>query len=216
MRSSTASGSSSSTDLVVAPGADPGAIAMQFDGADAVTIDKDGDLVLRAAGVDMRLRKPFIYQNVGGTQKQVAGGYALAESEAGSRTPRVTFSIGDYDRGQPLVIDPVLTVAYSALLGGSQSLGMTTNSGQDIAVDAFGSAYIAGLTTTTDFNVENPLQATLLGRTDAFIVKLNPSGSALVYATYFGGSAGGGTGEFEGPPATWRRGSRWMPTATPT
>ena len=185
-------------DLVVAPGANAGLVRLEFDGADDMRVDADGDLVLRTRGNDLRLRKPVIYQNVKGVRKPIAGAYALSP-----KTRQVTFTVGDYDRSLPLVIDPVLAIVYSSLLGGTDPFGFfSMTSGQAIAVDAAGSAYVVGMTTATDFPTVNALQSTRLGSADAFIVKYHPSGSSLVYATYFGGSAGGGSGEFEGPPTT--------------
>ncbi len=58
-----------------------------------------------------------------------------------------------------------------------------------IAVDSAGNAYIAGDTDSTDFPSVNPLQAANDGGYDAFITELKGDGSALVYATYLGGSA---------------------------
>ena len=185
-------------DLVVAPGADPGAIQLQFEGADSIAVEDDGDLVLRAGDTELRLRKPFIYQHLNGALKPVSGGYALAE-----RTRRVTFTIGEYDRTRPLVIDPVLVVAYSGLLGGSEPAGFAFSGALGIAVDQFRNAYVVGYTTATDFPVVNPLQGTLRGGTDAFVAKLDPTGSQLLYATYFGGSVAHGTGpEFSGTATT--------------
>ena len=60
--------------------------------------------------------------------------------------------------------------------------------GTGIAVDSSGNAYVTGFTDSTNFPTANPLQATLGGSTDAFVTKLNPAGSALVYSTYLGGS----------------------------
>jgi uncharacterized repeat protein (TIGR01451 family) len=55
-------------------------------------------------------------------------------------------------------------------------------------VDAAGSAYVTGSTSSTDFPTANPYQATKAGEFDAFVAKLNSSGNALVYSTYLGGS----------------------------
>jgi hypothetical protein len=89
---------------------------------------------------------------------------------------------------------------YSTYLGGSAS-GPTfltnTNSDGDsglaIAVDTAGNAYVGGLAFSTDFPVtEGAFQATNsagpIAESNAFVTKLNPKGSALVYSTYFGGS----------------------------
>ncbi len=82
-------------------------------------------------------------------------------------------------------------LVYSTYLGGS-----TEDAGYDIAVDAAGSAYVAGYTASTDFPTANPLQATCDscsgGNSNAFVAKLNPTGSALVYSTYLGGTGDDG------------------------
>ncbi|HKQ73840.1 MAG TPA: SBBP repeat-containing protein [Blastocatellia bacterium] len=71
---------------------------------------------------------------------------------------------------------------YATYLGGS---GL--DQGQDIAVDQSGAAYLTGVTSSTDFNIRQPLQATNRGGGDAFIAKLNSTGSDLIYSTYYGG-----------------------------
>src|SRR6202158_5723645 len=75
---------------------------------------------------------------------------------------------------------------YSTYLGGSGN-----DSGNGIAVDAGGNAYVTGSTTSTNFpTTANPLQPTSGGGNDAFVTKLSATGSALVYSTYLGGTAG--------------------------
>src|SRR5258708_39012176 len=66
----------------------------------------------------------------------------------------------------------------------------STEAGTAIAVDATGAAYVTGATSSTDFPVTaGALQTTNLGGgNDAFVAKLNPEGSALVYSTYLGGT----------------------------
>ncbi len=63
-----------------------------------------------------------------------------------------------------------------------------------IALGVDGAIYVAGATTSADFPLLNPLQQTYGGAVtgagggDAFVLKLNPQGSALLYSTYLGGS----------------------------
>ena len=80
-------------------------------------------------------------------------------------------------------LDPSGSLVYSTYLGGSGQ-----DEGLGIAVDGAGSAYVTGTTTSADFPTVNPFQSTLNGGQDAFVAKLNPTGSALVYSTYLGGS----------------------------
>ena len=183
-------------DFVIAPHADPKSIRLDFSGADNVTVDDRGDLVLETAGGQVRMRKPVIYQErqprqegqegqegqerqagqeSHGERQEISGGYAL---DAGRQ---VSFELGDYDPARALVIDPVLV--YSTYLGGSGE-----DVGTGIAADANGAAYVTGLTESANFPTANPAQPTLGGAIDAFIVKLNPAGTAVVYSTYIGGS----------------------------
>ena len=73
------------------------------------------------------------------------------------------------------------SLVYSTYLGGED-----TDYGDGIFTEN-GSAYICGLTRSTDFPTENPYCSTYIGNGDAFISKLSSTGSALVYSTYFGG-----------------------------
>src|SRR5205085_3410427 len=82
-----------------------------------------------------------------------------------------------------IVIDSALV--YSTYLGGTGG-----DAGHGIAVDSAGNAYVAGRTSSTDFPTANPIQSKYGGGTfDAFVAKLNASGSALLYSTYLGGNS---------------------------
>lgn len=72
---------------------------------------------------------------------------------------------------------------YSTFLGGNG-----TDVGTGIAVDSSGDAYLTGSTTSANFPTQSALQSVYGGSTDAFVTKLNPTGSALLYSTYLGGS----------------------------
>ena len=79
------------------------------------------------------------------------------------------------------------TLVYSTYLGGSRCLSGYPEYGAAIDVDTSGAAYVTGITSCSDFPVENAFQPTLGGFTNAFLAKLNATGSALVYSTYLGG-----------------------------
>src|SRR5882762_7564910 len=164
-------------DFVVAPGADPKKIVLGFKGADRLEIDAQGELVLHAAGGDIRQHKPIIYQEIDGVRYDIAGGYVRKGAS------RVGFEVAAYDTNRPLVIDPMLS--YSTYVGGSGN-----DVGRGIAVDAEGSAYIVGVTDSIDFpTTPGALQPQVVsGGNHLFVTKLNPTGSALVYSTYLGGS----------------------------
>ncbi len=75
-------------------------------------------------------------------------------------------------------------LVYSTYLGGS-----STDASWAIVVDSSGNAYVSGFTTSTDFPTESPYQGSYGGGVkDVFVAKINPSGSALIYSTYLGGS----------------------------
>src|SRR5438094_3145206 len=169
-------------DFVVSPGADPERIVLGFQGGERLEINAEGELVLHAAGGAIRQRVPVIYQEINGVRTKIEGRYVLKDAH------RVGFQVAAYDQNRPLVIDP--TLVYATYLGSS---GWDYGSG--IAVDAAGSAYVTGSTSSADFPTANALQAAKAGFQNAFVTKLNPTGSALVYSTYLGGSGGdGGTG----------------------
>ena len=165
-------------DFVVRPAADPRRIALGFRGAQRLEVDPQGDLVLHTAAGAIRQRKPIIYQEVAGRRVEIPGDYVLRDGQ------RVGFHVAAYDTSLPLIIDPVLS--YSTYLG-----GMEFDEGRGITVDATtGEAYVTGFTNSFDFpTIAGSFQTAFAqGNGDAFVTKLNATGSALVYSTYLGGS----------------------------
>ncbi len=120
-------------DFTVAPGADPGVIAIRFDGADRISINPAGDLVLKLGDREIRQPKPVIYQMAGGSQKEITGGYKILDAHT------VAFAVSDYDHSLPLVIDPILS--YSTYFGGNAD-----DVAWAVAVDTNGFVYVAGQT----------------------------------------------------------------------
>jgi hypothetical protein len=162
-------------DFILAPGADPRAIALTVEGVDDLEIDARGDLLLRTADRQITQRKPIVYQEVDGRRQVIEANYSTSSGR------EFGFEIADYDRSKPLVIDPVLS--YSTYLGGSGSDTL-----RSIAVDSSGDAYVVGFTPSVDFPVSSPFQPSNAGSDDIVVTRLNAAGSTLIYSTYIGGS----------------------------
>jgi uncharacterized protein (TIGR03437 family) len=176
-------------DFVVAPGADPSRIAWRIDGARA-RLDAAGNLILHSRHGQANFRKPVLYQMDGTKRVAVDGAFAV-------RRNKVRFRIDSYDHSRALIIDPVLSyVTYLAGTGSDQVSQITgpgilqNGSGQGIAIDAAGSAYVTGRTTSVDLPAKNGYQMVQSkgGAPSAFVTKFSPDGSSLVYSTYLGGS----------------------------
>lgn len=166
-------------DFIVAPGADPAVIALDFEGARRASIDRTGDLVLETRTGRVVQRRPVAYQQVDGERRPVESAYVL------DRNGRLRFALGEYDRSLPLVIDPV--ISFSTYLGGSG--GPYGEQAYGVAVDAEDNLYFTGKTASATFPVSGgqPVSG------DAFVVKMAPDGS-LVYVTVINGN-GSDSGE---------------------
>jgi Beta-propeller repeat len=162
----------------VKPGASPSDIRLAYDGADNVGLSSTGGLQISTPIGMLEDSVPLSYQSIGGVQVPVSSHYQLGDDHGFS------FAVGSYQRDRELVIDP--GVQYATFLGGNSD-----EKPANIAVDASGNAYIGGTTQSPDF----PTTAGAFDRTgatqnfaEAFVTKLNPAGTALVYSTFVGGS----------------------------
>ncbi len=168
-------------DFTISPGTDPGRIQLDIAGAPSLIVDAQGNLVLHSSSGDLELLAPKAYQLIHGRRREVSARWNLAANHVAG------FRVGAYDRTQALVIDPVLM--YSSFLGGSEQNGL-----QRIAVDSAGNAYVAGYTTSGSFPTVPSAQASSFGGGSplrgAFVAKMDPTGSTLLYSTYLSGSAG--------------------------
>ena len=163
-------------DLVVAPGADLREVRLKLRGASNLTLDSSGNLVVHTPDRDLSLFRPVIFQNSATGKKSIDGHYVLTSDHG------IALEADSYDPTKPLIVDP--TLVYSTYLGSTGS-----DQGKAIAVDASGNAYIGGNTNSigNTFPTDNPIETA----GSIFVTKLNPSGTALVYSTYFGGNISG-------------------------
>ena len=161
-------------DLVVAPHADLGPVRLRIEGADALRIGDDGDLSIELGGSRLIQHRPVVYQVRDGRRVELPARYVLRGAA------EVGFEVAAYDRSQPLVIDPVLS--YSTYLGGTGG-----DTGNSIAVDSAGNAYILGTTLSANFTTAGGGVSGSDAYSYAFVTKIGPSGS-LIYSSLIGGT----------------------------
>jgi hypothetical protein len=161
--------------LHVRPGADPRQIRFAYRGASRVTLTPDGRLTIDTPGGGFMEDRPVAWQDSPASRTPVSAAFRLRGDE-------LTFDIGSYDPALPLTIDPVVLL-YAGFFGGSGS-----DEGWAIAVDAAGNTYLTGSAQTGLPVSVGPELTFDGGLLDAFVAKINPAGTALLYAGYLGGS----------------------------
>ncbi len=167
-------------DVLASPGADARAVSLQIEGANP-SFTREGDVAIKIGAKEaVRLRKPYAYQDDAGTAV-VPTGYSLHHR-------KLSFALGDYDRSRRLVIDPALI--FSTFITSVCSTCFDAIS--DIAVDSTG-VYLTGQTSAASFpatengstgTTENP------GGGQTFILKLDPTGSQILYSVLLSRSLG--------------------------
>ncbi len=167
-------------DLVVAPGADPSVVTVKYEGVKDLSVDRDGNLVLKTEAGELQQQKPVVYQEENGARKLIEGRYVMRGRN------KIGFKVSSYNRNGPLVIDPILS--YSSFVNSS-------GDGYSIAVDPSGFAYITG-SVVIDPSVGNldlpptpgAYQTISGGGSDVFVTKINQEGNGAIYSTFLGGN----------------------------
>lgn len=173
-------------DFYVAAGADPAQVRLRFDGARVVGVDEEGALQLQAGGRVLRQLRPVAWQDLPQGRQPVTAEYAVGADGA------VGFALGGYDPEHPLVIDPILS--YATFLGAAGN-----DQVWDIALaDDSGALIVVGETESLRFPTNlfpqgGVLQTNWAGGVfsvggDAFVARLNATGTAYEWFTYLGGS----------------------------
>ncbi len=162
-------------DFIVAPGADPSGIRFALDGARAVR------LAGRALRIELpertvELDAPYAFQERDGHREPVEVSYRIAGNT-------VRFALGAFDPSRELVIDPAFV--YATILGGT---GL--DSVRRVAMGPDGAAYLVGVTDSPSFPPVTPALVATGGPSPgsrvAFLAKLDPTGAAVEYLTYWG------------------------------
>lgn len=167
-------------DFIVAPGADPSQIRMDFSGTDGIEV-RNNLLIIHLSTGDIVEQVPYSYQEINSTKYPVNCEYRI---EADGHT--VTFYLPNgYNQNYPLTIDPAVVAAtFSGAPSG------TTTYGHCATYDAWGYIYTGGECFHPGYPTQTgSYQTTFAGNVDIVVSCLNPNGSGLFWSTYVGGTA---------------------------
>lgn len=165
--------------------ADLQAVALRAEGADAVTAEA-GQLRLDLKGQTVQVALPA--WSLEG-QPVRATSLAVPQDAKGafSLTPATESPVEQTGAAGPAALDDAADLIYNTSFTGS-----AYDAGYGIAVDAAGNAYVTGETQSANLPVTagayDPTNSGGTPPTDAFVAKFNPTGTALLYLTYLGGS----------------------------
>ncbi|MDX2064133.1 MAG: hypothetical protein SFX74_00165 [Fimbriimonadaceae bacterium] len=161
-------------DVILAPGANPKSVQLQYTNAKNLRIGADGTLQYDTTLGTVREQNLFVYQTVGGVKRQVPAQFEIKGGKVG-------FKLGAYDQNQSLVIDPQILHAGTYIGGGANDLA------DDVKVHPSGDIITAGTTTSTNFPTVNSYQGDQTG-TDWFLTRHRPGLGSRVFSTYVGGN----------------------------
>lgn len=163
-------------DIIVHPGGDVSAIALKYDGVNLNLKNKELNIITSVG--ELKESAPFTYQSVVSGRQEIKCRYKLKDNI-------VRFDVEDYDKSQTLVIDPI--IIFGSFCGGTaESFGFTATYGSDGSMFGGGRVYSgSGSFPVSPGAFQSIFQG---GQFDIGIIKLNPTGTNRVYATYIGGS----------------------------
>jgi hypothetical protein len=162
-------------DFIVAPESDPAPIGLAFSGAEHVSADASGNLVVSSASGDVVLHKPVAYQQQNGERQLVEARFVLKSNN------QVGFQLGEYDHSRELVIDPTLT--YGTYLGGAEEDEVFA-----IALDPSNNVYVTGESNSTSgWPTAAAGNVPASHSFDVFVTKLTSAG-VMSYTTFVGGA----------------------------
>ena len=164
-------------DYIVKPEANPSQIKFSLEGSSKTFLNKNGNITFTTRFGEVQLAELKTYQQ--NNNRVIASKFSASKEETNRQSWGIT--LAPYDHSQTLIIDPLI---YSTYIGGANA-----EQGFSIAIDASGNTYITGKTGSADYDVTaGVFQTTQAAANDAFVTKLNATGTALVYSTYIGGS----------------------------
>ncbi|MGG7661415.1 gliding motility-associated C-terminal domain-containing protein [Dyadobacter sp. BHUBP1] len=167
-------------EFMVKPGADASRISFQYKGAEKVSLNESGQIVIKTSVGDIREAQPYSFQSGSNARTiEVPSAFRISgENIAHFELP------SGYDKSLPLTIDPELI--FSTYSG-----SVADNWGHTATYDDEGNLYSGGTVFGANFPASTgAFQVKFGGLVDVSIMKFNPDGSDLLYATFLGGNNG--------------------------
>ena len=163
-------------NFVVAPFASPDVISLSIDGAQSVSTNASGELVIKTTCGDVRNGALFAYQEVQGVKRQVPCSFVVNGNN-------VRFAVASYDRSRALIIDPIV---YATFIGGDDMDEVTSS----VRNPANGELIVVGFTNSSNFpKTTGAYVSPASGAEDAFVAKFDSKLSKMVFAAYVGGAS---------------------------
>lgn len=165
-------------DLELAPGADATGFQMAIADASSLSVEDDGRLAIVVADSKLHHSQPVSFQMISGVEVPVKSSYRV---DGGGY---FGFDLGSYDRGQSLLVDPIVA-DYSTYDGGGSGEAI-----YGLQTDSTGAIYTVGTTSSTNYPIAGGVQGAYGGgSSDAFVTKYTADGQSRVFSTFLGGSA---------------------------
>jgi hypothetical protein len=166
----------------VKPGKKPEKIKLTLNGAKDLKVNEKGELEAITESGIIKFTKPVAYQNIDGKQINIPVSYNLLNLQQPCTSKCIYgFTVSNYDPSKELIIDPLLA---STFLGGSND-----DYGYDLTIDELGNIFVSGFTYSSDFPVTLGVFDQSYADGDIFVAKLNSELTALLAATFIGGSS---------------------------
>jgi gliding motility-associated-like protein len=161
-------------DFIIHANANAADISIAYKGI-TPSITAEGQLALPIGFNTLHESKPYTYQIVNGVKKEIACKYIIKKNK------EIGFELGDYDHSIDLIIDPILV--FSTYSGSA-----ATTYGFSATYDLLGSLYSGGECFAVGWpSTLGAYQVTYGGAVDCGINKYTPTGTGLIFSTYYGG-----------------------------
>lgn len=157
-------------DLLVKPGGNVNDIVLSYSGQSNLNIN-EGRIIISTSLGEIYESMPRVYQEIDGKEKNIKAWYEKTNDG------NIIIKTNEYNKAYTLYIDPWITYFGGTLF----------ENGTSITTDGSGNIVFVGNTQSTNLPLLGAYQTSMGGVLDAFVTKMNPTGT-LIWSTYYGGS----------------------------